>query len=176
MYETEKGEQTHMIDKKVLLEEFKELYEVVKLCYQCGTCAGGCPVYKQYSAFNPRRIIEKLLLEDYDENIFDEQQIWYCTACYTCSTRCPQSIDVGHVIVEMKNIAVKLNNAPAGITAEMDAILESGSTAAISQSVLKRREKLGLPELPKPDTNEIQKLMDILGATTQLKGLKEVAE
>ncbi len=164
-----------MINATELLEEFKELYEEIKSCYQCGTCAGGCPVFKQYPQFNPRRIMEKLLLEEFSENIFDEQQVWYCTACYTCSTRCPQGIDVGHVIVEMKNIAVKLKNVPAGITAEMDAILESGSTAAISQSVLKRREKLGLPELPKPDVNEIQKLMDALGATKQLKGLKEAA-
>lgn len=165
-----------MIESTELLAEFKELYEEIKACYQCGTCAGGCPVFKEYPRFNPRRIMEKLLLGDYDENIFEEQQVWYCTACYTCSTRCPQGIDVGHIIVEMKNIAVKLNNAPAGITAEMEAILESGSTAAISQSVLKRREKLGLPELPKPDVNEIEKLMETLGAKAQLKGLKEAAE
>jgi heterodisulfide reductase subunit C len=166
-----------MIESSELLEEFRELYDIVKSCYQCGTCAGGCPVFKEYPRFNPRKIMEKIIQGEYDENIFEEQQVWYCTACYTCSTRCPQGIDVGHVIVEMKNIAVKLlNDAPAGITAEMDAILESGSTAAISQSVLKRREKLGLPELPKPDTSEIQKLMDVLGATTKLKGIKEAAE
>ena len=165
-----------MIETSELLEEFRELYDIVKLCYQCGTCAGGCPVFKEYPRFNPRKIMEKLLQGEFDKNIFEEQQVWYCTACYTCSTRCPQGIDIGHVIVEMKNIAVKLNYAPAGITAEMDAILESGSTAAISQSVLKRREKLGLPELPAPDVNEIQKLMDTLGATTQLKGLKEAVE
>ncbi|MHA1968550.1 MAG: 4Fe-4S dicluster domain-containing protein [Candidatus Hodarchaeales archaeon] len=165
-----------MTESSELLEEFKELYDVIKLCYQCGTCAGGCPVFKQYNKFNPRRIMEKLLLGEFDEKIFDEQQIWYCSMCYTCSTRCPQGIDVGHVIGELKNMAVKVNNAPPGIVAEMNAILESGSTAAISQMILKRREKLGLPELPAPNLDEIQKLLNVTGAVETLGKLKGVAE
>ncbi len=163
-----------MTESTNLIDEFKHLYDEVKACYQCGTCAGGCPVFKQYSKFNPRKIMESLLLEEFDETIFDKQQVWYCTACYTCSTRCPQGIDVGHVIVKMKNMAVKLNIVPPDILTEMDAILESGSTAAISQSILKKREKLELPILPKPDMSEIQKLMDAMGTTSQLKNLKEV--
>ena len=159
---------------KELMAEFMHLYDEVKACYQCGTCAGGCPVFKQYPSFNPRKVMEALLLGDLND-IFEKQQIWYCTACYTCSTRCPQAIDVGHVIVAMKNMASKLRNAPQGVIAEMDAILESGSTAAISQSVLSRREKLGLPVLPKPDMDEIQKLMGVMSATNHLKELKEVS-
>ena len=162
-----------MTESTELLEEFKELFEVVKLCYQCGTCAGGCPVFKQYGKFNPRRVMEKLLQGDYSKEIFDEQQVWYCTMCYTCSVRCPQGIDIGHVITEMKNLAVKVKNAPPGIVAEMEFIMETGATAAISQSILKRREKLELPELPKPDLNEIQKLFEVTGAAAQIRLIKE---
>ena len=156
-----------------LNEEFKRLNNDVKLCYQCGTCAGGCPVFKQYAKFNPRRIIDKLVLEEFNGDLFDEQQIWYCSMCYTCSTRCPQGIDIGHVITELKNLAVKMNNVSPGIIAEMKAILETGSTAAISQSILKKREKLGLPEIPKADIDEIQKLLEVTGVTDQLHQLKE---
>lgn len=162
-----------MTESTELLEEFKVLYEEVKLCYQCGTCAGGCPVFKQYPKFNPRRVMEKMLLGEFNEELFDEQQIWYCTMCYTCSIRCPQGIDVGHVITELKNLAVKMKNAPPGIAAEMNAILETGSTAAVSQSILKKREKLELPELPKPDLNEIQKILEVTGAIDKLNKLKE---
>jgi heterodisulfide reductase subunit C len=162
-----------MIESSEVLEEFRELFDVIKLCYQCGTCAGGCPVFRQYTQFNPRRIMEKLLLGDYDEQIIDEQQIWYCTTCYTCSTRCPQGIDIGHVITEMKNLAVKLKNAPPGIVAEMEAILETGTTAAISQSILKKRESLELPELPKANLDEIQKLMEVTGVVDSISQLKE---
>lgn len=162
-----------MIDSSEVLEEFKELFDVVKLCYQCGTCAGGCPVFRQYTEFNPRRIMDKLLLGDYDEQFIDDQQIWYCSMCYTCSTRCPQGIDIGHVITELKNLAVKLRNVPPGIVAEMEAILETGTTAAISQSILKKRERLELPELPKADLDEIQKLMEATGVVESLRYIKE---
>ncbi len=162
-----------MTESTELISDFQHLYEKVKLCYQCGTCAGGCPVFKQYSSFNPRRIMEKLLAGEFKQEVFDEQRIWYCTGCFTCSTRCPQEIDIAHVIFEMKNMAVKVKNAPEGIIAEMTAILETGITAGKSQSVMKRREKLGLPEVPAPDMNEIQKLMDITGVTTKLSSLKE---
>ena len=162
-----------MTESTELIDELKELFEVVKLCYQCGTCAGGCPVFKQYGKFNPRRVMEKLLLRDFSEEIFDEQQVWYCTMCYTCSVRCPQGIDVGHVITEMKNLAVKVKNAPPGIIAEMEAIMETGATAAISQSILKRREKLELPELPKPDLKEVQKLFEVTGAKAMIDQVKE---
>ena len=162
-----------MTEPSEVREEFKELFDIVKLCYQCGTCAGGCPVFRQFTEFNPRRIMEKLLLGGYDEQFIDDQQIWYCSMCYTCSTRCPQGIDIGHVITELKNLAVKLRNVPPGIVGEMEAILETGTTAAISQSILKKRERLELPELPKADLDEIQKLMEATGVVESLSHIKE---
>ncbi len=159
-----------------IIGEFKELYDKVKLCYQCGTCAGGCPVFKQYSRFNPRRIMEKLLAGEFTKELFDDQQIWFCTGCYTCSTRCPQGIDICHVINGLKNMAVKVKNTPEGIITEMTAILETGVTAGISQSALKRRTKLELPEILPPDLNEVQKLMEVTGVVAKLNSLKELAE
>jgi heterodisulfide reductase subunit C len=151
-----------------LLDQFGEYFELVKKCYQCGTCAGGCPVFRQLSKFNPRTIMENVFLED-SEELFDESVIWHCSNCYTCSNRCPQGIDIAHVITKLKNISVKLNKVPPGIIEEMEAILKTGRTAVVSQSILKKREKLGLPELPKPDLDEIQKLLEVTGAVAQIK-------
>jgi len=161
-----------MIDSGELPKEFEKYFELVKSCYQCGTCAAGCPVFKQLSQFNPRVIIESVFLED-SEKLFDELPIWLCSNCYTCSTRCPQGIDVTHVLTLLKNLSVKLKNVPPGIITEMEAILETGRTTAISQSILKKREKLGLPELPEPNLQEIQKLLDVTGAVAQIKKIKE---
>ena len=161
-----------MTESAELPENFGELFEIVKLCYQCGTCAGGCPVFKQFFEFNPRRIMEKVLLGD-TAKLFDKLPIWYCSMCYTCSTRCPQGIDIAHVITKLKNLSVRLKNVPPGIVAEMEAILETGTTAAISQSIMKKREKLGLPELPKANVQEIQKILEITGVVAQIKKIKE---
>jgi heterodisulfide reductase subunit C len=95
------------------LQDFKDLYEVMKLCYQCGACAGKCPVFKHYSNFNPRKIMKKLLLGDISKKTLDNQQIWYCRMCSICSTRCPQGINVGYVIKQLKRISIQLTNASA---------------------------------------------------------------
>ncbi|MCK4848364.1 MAG: 4Fe-4S dicluster domain-containing protein [Candidatus Heimdallarchaeota archaeon] len=161
-----------MTESGELPREFEKYFELAKACYQCGTCTAGCPVFRQLSQFNPRVIIESVFLEN-SEKLFDELPIWLCSNCYTCSTRCPQGIDVTHVLTQLKNLSVKLKNVPPGIITEMEAILETGRTAAISQSILKKREKLGLPELPEPNLQEIQKLLDVTGAVAQIKKIKE---
>lgn len=164
-----------MIESGELPKEFEKYFELVKSCYQCGTCAAGCPVFKQLSQFNPRVIIENVFLKD-SEKLFDELPIWLCSNCYTCSTRCPQGIDVTHVLTLLKNLSVKLQNVPPGIITEIEAILETGRTTAISQSILKKREKLGLPELPEPNIQEIEKLLDVTGAIELLKKVKGEAK
>ncbi len=96
-----------------LLKDFKDLYDVMKLCYQCGACAGKCPIFRRYSNFNPRRIMKKLLLGEFNKETLEEQQIWFCRMCSACSTRCPQGIDVGHVIQQLKHLSIRLSNASA---------------------------------------------------------------
>jgi len=157
-----------MTESGELPKEFKKYFELAKACYQCGTCSAGCPVFRQLSQFNPRVIIESVFLEN-SEKLFDELPIWLCSNCYSCSTLCPQGIDVTHVLTQLKNLSVKLKDVPPGIITEMEAILETGRTAAISKSILKKRDKLGLPELPEPNLQEIQKLLDVTGAVAQIK-------
>ncbi|MFW9855112.1 MAG: 4Fe-4S dicluster domain-containing protein [Candidatus Thorarchaeota archaeon] len=150
-----------------LQSEFDHLLDQIKSCYQCGTCTGGCPVFRVYPDFNPRIIVETILTGQTGQLLIDDL-IWYCSLCYTCTTRCPQGIDVGHLLIELKNLARQLKNVPEGIINEFEAIRETGITSAISESILKKREKLGLPQLPLTDTKEIQKLLDIMGVSEEL--------
>ena len=90
------------------LPDFQDLYEVMKLCYQCGACAGKCPIFRLSSNFNPRRLMKKLLLGEFTTKNLIEQQIWYCRTCSACSTRCPQGINVGYVIKGLKTILIKV--------------------------------------------------------------------
>ena len=41
----------------------------VNYCYQCGTCAGGCPALRYTKIYNPRRIIENVLLGFKEETV-----------------------------------------------------------------------------------------------------------
>jgi len=67
----------------------------VNLCYQCRKCASGCPL-SELMDLTPTQIIHavRLGLEDMALN---SKTIWLCTSCETCTTRCPQGIDIAKV-------------------------------------------------------------------------------
>ena len=142
----------------------KEILKKVRRCYQCGTCAGGCPIFQVDHEHNPRLLIEKMLLSDNPEELLMDDRIWYCSLCYSCTARCPQGVDLAHVLVELKNHAVTMKKVPDSIQKELKAIIETGRTVEASQAVLSRRKRLGLPILPQIDQEEILKLFEGTGA------------
>ncbi|MFX0096043.1 MAG: 4Fe-4S dicluster domain-containing protein [Candidatus Hodarchaeota archaeon] len=155
-----------------MTESMEEVIHSLRLCYQCGTCSGGCPVFRADSEKNPRVLIEKMLLGQDIEKLLEDDRIWYCSLCYTCTARCPQGVDLAHALVELKNMAVNLKNAPKGIIAEVKAILEKGYTAEVSKAIVSKREKMGLmPELPKANQDEISKLLDKTGVVESINQL-----
>ena len=70
--------------------------ENVFLCYQCKKCASGCPT-RQFMDKTPAELMRFLQLGMIDEAM-GQNTIWYCLSCQTCSARCPQDIDIAHVI------------------------------------------------------------------------------
>ena len=53
---------------------------------------------------HPAQIIRAVQLGDLDAAV-ESQFIWLCTGCVTCSTRCPQEIDVAAVMDELRAIS-----------------------------------------------------------------------
>src|SRR5665647_348985 len=72
-------------------------------CYQCKRCTSGCPV-AQYAGMHPATIMRAVQLGQLDM-VFDDKFIWLCTGCETCTTRCPQGIDIAAIIEEVELIA-----------------------------------------------------------------------
>lgn len=70
----------------------EELGENVYLCYQCVKCTSGCPVGK-YFDWQPNQIMRAVQLGQEDIAL-ESQTPWLCSACQTCSTRCPQGLDI----------------------------------------------------------------------------------
>lgn len=75
----------------------------VNKCYQCKKCTTGCPV-AEFGDLHPAQIIRAVQLGDYDAAV-RSKFIWLCTGCQTCTTRCPQDIDVAGVMDELRMIA-----------------------------------------------------------------------
>lgn len=84
--------------------------ENVCKCYQCKKCTSGCPV-AGFTGMHPAQIMRAIQLGQLDLAI-EDRFIWICTGCETCTTRCPQGIDVAAVMDELKIIARKGRRIP----------------------------------------------------------------
>jgi heterodisulfide reductase subunit B len=70
--------------------------ENVYMCYQCVKCTSGCPMMGFFD-MAPNQVMRAAQLGLEDE-IFDARTPWMCASCQTCSTRCPQGIDIAKVM------------------------------------------------------------------------------
>jgi len=88
------------------IEEVKnESGQNPSLCYQCGNCTAGCP-YTQYFDY-PVSMVMRLLQAGQKETILTSKAIWLCATCETCTTRCPNQVDIAGVMDYLKEMAVK---------------------------------------------------------------------
>lgn len=90
---------------------FSESAQNVNLCYQCGKCAAGCPVSYAMD-YRPAQLMHAVRL-GMDDVVFNSKTAWLCASCETCSTRCPQDVDVAQVMDAVKILAQKRGIKPA---------------------------------------------------------------
>jgi len=72
-------------------------------CYQCKKCSTGCPV-AGFGDLHPAQIMRAVQLGAVEAAV-DSRFIWLCTGCETCTTRCPQGIDIAAIMDELRMIA-----------------------------------------------------------------------
>lgn len=89
----------------------RESGQNVNLCYQCSKCGAGCPVAYTMD-YSPVQLIHAICL-GLDDLVFNSKTMWLCASCETCTTRCPQGIDVAGVMDAVKIIAVRQGVKPA---------------------------------------------------------------
>jgi heterodisulfide reductase subunit C len=103
-------------------------------CYQCGKCAAGCPVAQDMD-LTSCQILRLVQFGDpaWDRQALKSEGIWLCLACETCSTRCPQEVEVPKVMDFLRTEAVRLDLAHprsrdilAFHRAFMDSVRETG--------------------------------------------------
>jgi heterodisulfide reductase subunit C len=121
----------------------------VSACYQCKKCSAGCPLTFAMD-FYPDQVIRLALLGQ-EAQVLGCRTIWVCSACETCTTRCPNNIDIAGVMDWLKEEAVRRGQASPqpGVTrfhqTFLDTVLMSGGR--LSEPLL-----LGLYQLKGGDT------------------------
>jgi heterodisulfide reductase subunit C len=139
-------------------------YEIAKMhggeklmrCFQCGTCTSDCPVARFSDTYRPRQIIRMAQL-GLRERVLNSDTLWLCAACFTCTDRCPQDVEVASVIRVLRNLAAEKGYVPQVFKEQSSSILESGYAYKIPELRIKKRESLGLPPLPKGNVESIRK-------------------
>lgn len=81
--------------------------ELIRSCFQCGTCTGSCPSGRR-TALRTRAVIRKALIGL--EQVLDDPDIWLCSTCYTCFERCPRQVPVTDIIIKLRNLATQKGN------------------------------------------------------------------
>ena len=89
---------------------FSESGQNVNLCYQCRKCAAGCPIAYAMD-YKPAQLIHAIRL-GMDDLVFKSKTMWLCASCETCTTRCPQEVDVAKVMDAVKIIAMQRGIKP----------------------------------------------------------------
>lgn len=76
----------------------------VSACYQCKKCTNGCPVTFAMDIY-PDQVI-RLIQMGQPDKVLSCNTIWICASCQTCSTRCPNEVDIAGVMDYMKERAL----------------------------------------------------------------------
>jgi heterodisulfide reductase subunit C len=71
-------------------------------CYQCYKCSAGCPISFEMDLL-PHQIIRSVILNR-KEKALSSKTIWLCASCETCTTRCPNEIDIAKVMDVLRQV------------------------------------------------------------------------
>ncbi len=103
-----------MIDQKGKTEEpclqprehlAEQLPTGASACFQCKKCSCGCPLTFAMDLL-PDQVIRLALLGQ-EQRLFNCRTIWVCSACETCTTRCPNGVDIAGTMDWLKEEALK---------------------------------------------------------------------
>jgi heterodisulfide reductase subunit C len=154
-------------------QKLEELRESAKPCFQCGICASSCPVFRVAPEMNPRVAVDTVIASG---EISQEGTEWLCAYCLMCDQRCPMGVSLAEILLGIKNIAAQEGKAPAEFVQTAETLQDDGCLSPISSRSEKKRVELGLPDLPKPDPADVQKLFQATGATKVLETNKAALE
>jgi len=82
----------------------------VKMCMQCGVCAGSCPLGPHWA--HPPQEIFMMIRAGKREEVLTSDSMWMCTSCYNCIARCPRGLPITHIMHGLAHYADRIGIAP----------------------------------------------------------------
>lgn len=76
----------------------------VSACFQCRKCTNGCPVTFAMDIYPDQMM--RYIQFGLRKEVRESTTIWVCASCETCTTRCPNEIDIAGVMDFLKQSLV----------------------------------------------------------------------
>ena len=115
---------SHHYDEDFVRMVEEESGQKVSQCYQCGNCTAGCPYTFAYDM--PVNQVMRLVQTGQRDAVLNSKAIWLCATCESCTTRCPNNIDVARVMDVLRHVARRQRRVAIGSVKKFcDAFLES---------------------------------------------------
>lgn len=83
-----------------------------KYCYQCGTCDVVCP-WNRVRQFSMRKLVRQAT---FGLTEIENEDIWRCTTCGTCPSRCPRGVNQIELSRSLRRIATEYDVFPESVT------------------------------------------------------------
>lgn len=83
----------------------------ISQCFHCSKCSGGCPVTFAMDVL-PNRAVRMVQMGLKDQ-LLASSTIWLCASCETCTTRCPNDVDIAALMDVLRQMSLREGVAPA---------------------------------------------------------------
>ena len=100
-------------------------------CIQCGKCTGGCPVARK-THLNVRDLIYQMLIEP-ELDVSTHEELWDCTACFTCVERCPKDVRPAELIIAMRSQMVEGGRIPDTVGNALMGVFRQGNPTGLAR-------------------------------------------
>jgi len=95
-------------------------------CIQCGKCTGGCPMAAK-TKLNPRNLIYRVLIAGNGFDLEGREELWDCTTCNTCASRCPKQVNPMEAVIAMRSAFVEKGRVHPNVKTALESTFRHGN-------------------------------------------------
>jgi heterodisulfide reductase subunit C len=93
------------LDRHLASEVNRRSHTDLNSCYQCRACGNGCPFVESMD-YPPYGVI-RLVQYGMRQKALECATIWVCVSCHTCSSQCPNNIDIAAIMDTLRSLALE---------------------------------------------------------------------
>jgi Fe-S oxidoreductase len=105
--------------------QFAQEYKLFA-CIQCGKCTGGCPMAAK-TKLNPRNLIYRVLIAGNGFDLEGREELWDCTTCNTCASRCPKQVNPMEAVIAMRSAFVEKGRVHPNVKTAFESTFRHGN-------------------------------------------------